>query len=102
MFHRFGKIDVSIEINGDHVDVNLKAESHLAVQVLSEGSSSLNKLFQNNGLILNNFNLNNSNQQKNFNKEKKNKKVLDNVDAKTESVKLEEKKNTNNLVYIKA
>ena len=98
-----GKIEINIEMQGDILDINVKAENSQTVQVLSENSNSLQKMLNNQGLLLNNFNLNHNNKHshsRNQNNE------LKNVDEKASDKENEnsdiETINSRNLIYIKA
>ena len=99
-----GKIHVTIEITGQNVDININSENINAIQSLTENNINLQKMLQNNGMNLNNFNFNGNN-NKGANKDKKNSEV-----PKNENVSLNTKDNNNEddsfmsdkLVYAKA
>ena len=70
-----GKIEISLDIHGDKVDINMKVDNNTVANLIAEGSSSLQKSFNSQGLNLGNLNLNFNNQNKfgedNLKKEKK-------------------------------
>ena len=57
-----GKIHVTIEITGQNVDININSDNVNSIQSLTENNSNLQKMLQNNGMNLNNFNFNGNNQ----------------------------------------
>ncbi len=65
-----GKIHVTIEITGQNVDININSDNVNSIQSLTENNSNLQKMLQNNGMNLNNFNFNGNN--KGSNKDSKN------------------------------
>ena len=99
-----GKIHITIEITGQNVDININSDSINTIQSLTENNINLQKMLQNNGMNLNNFNFNGNN-NKGANKDKKNSEVPTN-----ENVSLNTKDNNNEddnfmsdkLVYAKA
>ena len=99
-----GKIHITIEITGQNVDININSDSINTIQSLTENNINLQKMLQNNGMNLNNFNFNGNN-NKGANKDKKNSEV-----PKNENVSLNTKDNNNEddsfmsdkLVYAKA
>ena len=99
-----GKIDINVEMNGDSIDLNLRTDNSQAIQILSENSSNLQKMMQNHGLTLSNFNLNQNNNKKNNSNNKDNQlKSVDEKEVDNENkIKKNEGINTGNLVYIKA
>ena len=101
-----GKIEVTMEINGDNVEINLKVDNNSVATLLTESNATLQKSFSSQGLNLNNLNLSYNNQNKfgeeNLKREKKesskkNVKEEENID-----LKIEKHHKSNNLVYIKA
>ena len=101
-----GKIEVTLEINGDNLDITFKVENNNVASLLSENNASLQKTLSSQGLNLSNLNLNYNNQNKfgddNLKKEKK-----EDVKKNTKEdghVEINEEKSYkhNNLVYIKA
>ena len=70
-----GRIEISLDIHGDKVDINMKVDNNTVANLIAEGSSSLQKSFNSQGLNLGNLNLNFNNQNKfgedNLKKEKK-------------------------------
>ena len=69
-----GKIHVTIEITGQNVDININSDNVNSIQSLTENNSNLQKMLQNNGMNLNNFNFNGNN-NKGSNKDSKDSKV---------------------------
>jgi flagellar hook-length control protein FliK len=98
-----GKIHITLEISGQNVDININSDNINAIQSLTENNSNLQKMLQNHGMNLNNFNFNGNNkgrdkQNQKFNQVKEdNTSVNTNVDNKNEQNKM-----SNNLVYVKA
>ena len=73
-----GKLEVTLEVLGDNVDIIIKSDNINAVQMLFENNSSLQKMLNNSGLSLGNFNLNgNNSNNKNTAKDKNNNNVED-------------------------
>jgi len=64
---RLGNIQVSLEISGENVDININSDNINTVQSLLESNNNLQKMLQSQGMNLNSFNLNNNN---NKNKDK--------------------------------
>ena len=99
-----GKIYITIEIAGQNVDININSDNVNAIQSLTENNINLQKMLQNNGMNLNNFNFNGNN-NKGANKNTKNSK-----DPTNENVSVNTKDNNNEddsfrsdkLVYAKA
>ena len=99
-----GKIQITLEITGQNVDININSDNINTIQSLTENNSNLQKMLQNHGMNLNNFNFNGNN-NKGSNKEPKK-----NEGLKTENVSLNKKENNNDddsfmsdkLVYAKA
>ena len=99
-----GKINVTIEITGQNVDININSDNVNAIQSLNENNSNLQKMLQNNGMNLNSFNFN-SNNNKGSNKDSKNSEA-----PKNENISVNTKDNHNDddsfipdkLVYAKA
>ena len=99
-----GKIHITLEITGQNVDININSDNANAIQSLTENNINLQKMLQNNGMNLNNFNFNGNN-NKGANKDKNNSEVLTN-----EEVSVNTKDNNNEddsfmsdkLVYAKA
>ena len=100
-----GKIEISLDIHGDKVDINMKVDSNTVANLITEGSSSLQKSFNSQGLNLGNLNLNFNNQNKfgedNLKKEK-NDKNKDISEDESLDLKIEKHYKDNNIVYIKA
>ena len=84
-----GKIQISLEIIGENVDININSDNITTIQSLLENNNNLQKMLQSQGLNLNSFNLNsnnNKNKQKennNSSKADENKEVSKNNDTKT-------------------
>ena len=101
-----GKIEISLDIHGDKVDINMKVDSNTVANLITEGSSSLQKSFNSQGLNLGNLNLNFNNQNKfgedNLKKEKKDDKNKDISEDESLDLKIEKHYKDNNIVYIKA
>ena len=101
-----GKIEISLEINGDNVDINMKVENNTIANLITESNSSLQKSFNSQGLNLGNLNLNLNNQNKfgedNIKKDKKNDKNKEINEDESLDLKIEKHYKDNNLVYIKA
>ena len=101
-----GKIEISLDIHGDKVDINMKVDSNTVANLITEGSSSLQKSFNSQGLNLGNLNLNFNNQNKfgedNLKKEKKNDKNRETNEDESLDLKIEKHYKDNNIVYIKA
>ncbi|MDA9708214.1 flagellar hook-length control protein FliK [Alphaproteobacteria bacterium] len=99
-----GKIHVTIEITGQNVDININSDNVNSIQSLTENNSNLQKMLQNNGMNLNNFNFNGNN-NKGSNKDSK-----DNEVVKNNNISVNKKDNNNDddsfmsdkLVYAKA
>ena len=99
-----GKIHITLEITGQNVDININSDNINAIQSLNENNSNLQKMLQNHGMNLNNFNFNGNN-NKGSNKDPKK-----NEGLKNEDLSLNTKKNNNDddsfmsdkLVYAKA
>lgn len=64
---RLGNLQVSLEISGENVDININSDNINAVQSLLESNNNLQKMLQSQGMNLNSFNLNSNN---NKNKDK--------------------------------
>ena len=100
-----GKINVSLEIIGENVDININSDNINTVQSLLENNNNLQRMLQSQGMNLNSFNLNsnnNKNKEKEHNSSSKtdeNKEVSKNNDTNKES---DLKVRTDKLVYIKA
>ena len=101
-----GKIEISLDIHGDKVDINMKVDNNTVANLIAEGSSSLQKSFNSQGLNLGNLNLNFNNQNKfgedNLKKEKKNDKNRETNEDESLDLKIEKHYKDNNIVYIKA
>ena len=99
-----GKIEINIELQGDNIEINMRADNNHALQILSEGTNSLQKMLQSQGLNLSNFNLNNNNNKNKESTTKKNNNVSKNVDEidQENNIKKDKAFNSRNLVYIKA
>ncbi|MEC6997417.1 MAG: flagellar hook-length control protein FliK, partial [Pseudomonadota bacterium] len=101
-----GKIEISLDIHGDKVDINMKVDNNTVANLITEGSSSLQKSFNSQGLNLGNLNLNFNNQNKfgedNLKKEKKNDKNKATNEDESLDLKIEKHYKDNNIVYIKA
>ena len=99
-----GKIHVTIEITGQNVDININSDNVNSIQSLTENNSNLQKMLQNNGMNLNNFNFNGNN-NKGSNKDSKN-----SEESKNENISANTKDNNNDddsfisdkLIYAKA
>ena len=72
-----GKIHVTIEITGQNVDININSDNVNSIQSLTENNSNLQKMLQNNGMHLNNFNFNGNN-NRGSNKDSKDSEVSEN------------------------
>ena len=101
-----GKIEVTMEINGDNIDITLKVENTNVASLLSENNVGLQKSLSSQGLNLNNFNLNYNNQNKfsedNLSKEKKEEIKKNSKEEENLDLTIEKHYKNNNLVYIKA
>ena len=99
-----GKIEITLEIQGDNLDINMRTDNNQTIHILSENSNNLQKMLQSQGLTLNNFNLNNNNNRQNNSKNNNNesKKVSETELENENNNKTNKSKNTGNLVYIKA
>jgi flagellar hook-length control protein FliK len=99
-----GKMHITLEITGQNVDININSDNVNAIQSLTENNINLQKMLQNNGMNLNNFNFNGNN-NKGANKDTKNSEAPTN-----ENVSVNTKDNNNEddsfmsdkLVYAKA
>ena len=91
-----GKIHITLEITGHDVDININSDNISAIQSLTENNSNLQKMLQNHGMNLNNFNFNGNN--KGLSKEAKKNEDLKNEDV---SVKIEESNDDNSFVSSK-
>ena len=101
-----GKIEISMEINGDKVDINMKVDNNSVANIITDSNSSLQKSLASQGLNLTSLNLSYNNQNK-FGEDssKKDKKGDTKKDVKEEEsvdLKIEKHHKNNNLVYIKA
>ena len=101
-----GKIEISMEINGDKVDINMKVDNNSVANIITDNNSSLQKSLASQGLNLTSLNLSYNNQNK-FGEDssKKGKKDDTKKDVKEEEsidLKIEKHHKNNNLVYIKA
>jgi flagellar hook-length control protein FliK len=100
-----GKIQVSLTITGENVDININSDNINTVQSLLENNNNLQKMLQSQGMNLNSFNLNSNN---NKNKEKEHNalstKDESNEVSKTNDINQDSdvKVKSDNLVYIKA
>ena len=99
-----GKIEINIELQGDNIEINMRTDNNHALQILSEGANSLQKMLQSQGLNLSNFNLNNNNNKNKESASKKNNNVSKDVDEidQENNIKNDKVFNSRNLVYIKA
>ena len=100
-----GRIQVSLTISGENVDININSDNINTVQSLLENNNNLQKMLQSQGMNLNSFNLNSNN---NKNKEKENS-ASSTKDESKEVSKTNDinqvsdvKVKSDNLVYIKA
>ena len=98
-----GKIYITLEITGQNVDININSDNINAIQSLTENNSSLQKMLQNHGMNLNNFNFNGNN-SKGSGKDMKKSEALkdDNLKINTKNNNEEESFVSKNLVYAKA
>ncbi len=98
-----GKIHVTIEITGQNVDININSDNVNSIQSLTENNSNLQKMLQNNGMNLNNFNFNGNN-NKGFNKGSKNGEVQknENISVNTKDNSDDDSFMSEKLVYVKA
>ena len=101
-----GKIEVTMEINGDNIDITLKVENTNVASLFSENNVGLQKSLSSQGLNLNNLNLNYNNQNKfsedNLSKEKKEEIKKNSKEEENLDLTIEKHYKNNNLVYIKA
>ena len=101
-----GKIEISMEINGDKVDINMKVDNNSVANIITDNNSSLQKSLASQGLNLTSLNLSYNNQNKfGDDSSKKDKKDSTKKDVKEEEsvdLKIEKHHKNNNLVYIKA
>ena len=102
---RLGNIQVSLEISGENVDININSDNINTVQSLFESNSNLQKMLQSQGMNLNSFNLN-SNNNKNKDKEHNSSSTNDenNEVSKPNDINQDSdvKVKSDKLVYIKA
>ncbi len=99
-----GKIYITIEIAGQNVDININSDNVNTIQSLTENNINLQKMLQNNGMNLNNFNFNGNN-NKGANKDTKNSEdhTNDNVSVNTkDNNKEDDILMSDKLVYAKA
>ena len=98
-----GKIYITLEITGQNVDININSDNINTIQSLTENNSSLQKMLQNHGMNLNNFNFNGNN-SKGSGKDTKKSEALkdDNLKVNTKNNNEEESFVSKNLVYVKA
>ena len=59
-----GKIEISMEINGDKVDINMKVDNNSVANIITDSNSSLQKSLASQGLNLTSLNLSYNNQNK--------------------------------------
>ncbi|MAA50579.1 MAG: hypothetical protein CMP83_10445, partial [Gammaproteobacteria bacterium] len=99
-----GKIQITLEITGQNVDININSDNISTIQILTENNSNLQKMLQNHGMNLNNFNFNGNNNRessKDLNK-------LSKQENKSDAINVDENSNnedhfvSNKLVYVKA
>ena len=98
-----GKIHVTIEITGQNVDININSDNVNSIQSLTENNSNLQKMLQNNGMNLNNFNFNGNN-NKGSNKGSKDSEVHknENISVNTKDNNDDDSFMSDKLVYAKA
>ena len=102
---RLGNIQVSLEISGENVDININSDNINTVQSLLESNNNLQKMLQSHGMNLNSFNLNNNN---NKNKDKEHNSAFTNDEnnevSKSDDINQDSdiKVKSDKLVYIKA
>ena len=101
-----GKIEISMEINGDKVDINMKVDNNSVANIITDSNSSLQKSLASQGLNLTSLNLSYNNQNKfgddSSKKDKKDHTKKDVKDEESVDLKIEKHHKNNNLVYIKA
>ena len=96
-----GKIHITLEITGHDIDININSDNISAIQSLTENNSNLQKMLQNHGMNLNNFNFNGNN--KGSSKEAKNEDHNnENVSLKTEENNDDNSFVSSKLVYAEA
>ena len=98
-----GKIQITLEITGQNVDININSDNINAIQSLTENNSNLQKMLQNHGMNLNNFNFNGNN-NKGLSKDSKNSKSSKNEDVSVNNKEINDDSSfvSNKLVYAKA
>ena len=102
---RLGNIQVSLEISGENVDININSDNITTIQSLLESNNNLQKMLQSQGMNLNSFNLNSNN---NKNKDKGHNSLSTNDEknevSKSNDIKEDSdvKVKSDKLVYIKA
>ncbi len=100
-----GRVQVTLEISGENVDININSDNINTIQSLIENNSNLQKMFQSQGLNLNNFSLNSGNYGKNKNKDnnvkniEREKKV---ANVNNDEGIIENKKIKDNIVFVNA
>ena len=101
-----GKIEISMEINGDKVDISMKVDNNSVANLVTESNATLQKSLSSQGLNLNNLNLSFNNQNKfgdeNLKKEKRNNTKNKVEEEESLDLQIEKHHKSNNLVYIKA
>ena len=101
-----GKIEISMEINGDKVDINMKVDNNSVANIITDSNSSLQKSLASQGLNLTSLNLSYNNQNKfaddSSKKDKKDNTKKDVKEEESVDLKIEKHHKNNNLVYIKA
>ena len=100
-----GKIHITLEITGQNVDININSENINAIQSLTENNSNLQKMLQNHGMNLNNFNFNGNNNKGHSKDFKKSDGIKnENVSVNTKENNDDDNDNfmSNKIVYAKA
>ncbi len=100
-----GKIQITLEITGQNVDININSDNINAIQSLTENNSNLQKMLQNHGMNLTNFNFNGNNNNKGFGKNSQKSEGLKDKDISVNTKENNDDDNShinNKLVYVKA
>ena len=97
-----GKIHITLEITGHDVDININSDNISAIQSLTENNSNLQKMLQNHGMNLNNFNFNGNNKGSSKEAKKNEDHNNENVSLKTEENNDDNSFVSSKLVYAEA
>lgn len=98
-----GKIQITLDIHGQNVDININSDNINAIQALTDNNSNLQKMLQNHGMNLNNFNFNGNNKNKGREAKSIEKNTKENLSIETENTSIQDNdKMSDKLVYVKA